>query len=119
MKTAYLFLTFTLMHFVASVSAFLWSYRVSSDAFDGRQLSWFSRNLAQPLSDLLWLPIVSMHRWSTLDGLWGYLPIIANSLLWGLALVLIIKWFSSDAFPVRIISYLSKRVKTQTQDQSK
>jgi hypothetical protein len=82
-------LVLSAVHFAASVGALLWVYRVSSDAFDGRTITWFSRHLAGPLADILWFPLALLIRWIVLPGAWGYVPMIANSLLWGTALTLL------------------------------
>jgi hypothetical protein len=57
-RSVVLFAIFTAGHFVAAVSAFAWTFSVSSKAFDGKPSGVISAHLAGPLADILWFPIL-------------------------------------------------------------
>jgi hypothetical protein len=79
----------TLVHAVASLAAMLWSYSVSSVAFEGRPVPWLARHLAGPLEQVLWFPLVLFTR-TAVQGVetapWlQYMLVLGNSALWALA----------------------------------
>lgn len=76
------------IHFLASFAAFLWSYTVTSNAFDGRQIAWLSAHLAHRLYAILWFPLEPIIDLSH-SSLWFYAVLIMNSLLWSASILLI------------------------------
>jgi hypothetical protein len=85
-------LVFTLLHFILSSAAFLWSFSVTSKVFDGREVSIIALNVPKVLFDILLFPLSAVIHSFSLPGLWGWLPILVNSLLWGFAISIIISW---------------------------
>lgn len=85
-------LALMLLHFMAASAAFLWSYAASSAAFEGRPMSWASRHLARPLSELLLLPtgpwLVDIGRAAPAAF---YAALLLNSALWAAAIVALIR----------------------------
>ncbi|MEY4729624.1 MAG: hypothetical protein RL020_782 [Pseudomonadota bacterium] len=85
-------LVFTLLHFILGFAAFLWSFSVTSDVFEGLEVSTVARSASGPLIEILWFPVNVLGHWIRLPGLWGWLPIMVNSLLWGIAITILLSW---------------------------
>jgi|GEM_PF-4588739 len=74
---------FTILHGALTTLAFLWSYGVGSDHFEGRPVSLFSVYASEWLSETLKFPLVTASfKIFRFPGLWGYMPILLNSALW-------------------------------------
>lgn len=76
------------LHLALSVMVFLWSLSASSDAFDGRRVSWLAQHVAGPLTTALWFPAVPVMDLARSHGLQAppalqWLVLVCNSLLWG------------------------------------
>jgi hypothetical protein len=90
-----LFLTCSSIHFAAAISAFAWSFSASSDAFDGREVSWLGRHIASAAVEVLWFPVPALAQAARSIGyhpspLTQWLLLLANSALWGLVVALLI-----------------------------
>lgn len=100
MRTSWFAAIFFAAHFISSVSALLWSFTTSSARFDGRHVSWLSRNLSGPAFEILRFPLSLLDVSSgALPGLWGYLPTVLNSALWTAIAVFCLKkagWIRSN-----------------------
>lgn len=83
-------LAIAVVHFSASVAAFLWNYVASASAFafDGREMSWVSRNFARPLFEALWFPLGTGLAPYLRSDLLLYGVVLLNSLCWS-AVVLV------------------------------
>jgi hypothetical protein len=83
------------VHFAAAVSAFAWSYSVTSLAFDGRPTGAIGRHLAGPLATALWFPILPIMETAAANGfrpspVIQWLLLAGNSAVWGFAATLVI-----------------------------
>lgn len=87
MRTRLWFLSATVTHFLASAAAFLWRYSNGSSAFDGHHVSPVSVLLADALFAFSWFPfghlLMAAPASKLLPGLWGWLPVLINSMFWG------------------------------------
>lgn len=92
MRTSWFAASFFAAHFISSVGALLWSFTTSAAHFDGRHVSWLSRNLSGPAFEILWFPLSLLDAPPrVLPGLWGYLPTVLNSALWTAIVVLCLR----------------------------
>lgn len=99
-RRLFLFAICTTAHFVAAVSAFIWSYSVNSVAFDGKPMGWIGRHLAGPLANALSFPILPIIEKTALFGFYPtpllqWLLIVGNSVVWGMAAGLIISYLAT------------------------
>lgn len=82
----------TALHAVLSVGLMVFTFSAGMDRFEtGAPASWFEKS-ARIASNILFLPLVyPLTHWAPagigkiFSGLLGYLPIILNSLLWGMS----------------------------------
>ena len=89
-----IFFACTAVHFILAMAIFAWSYSVSSDAFDGRAVSWLGRYFAPAATSVLWFPVLPL---SEIAGTRGFTPsplvqwafLVFNSALWGLIAMLV------------------------------
>lgn len=102
LRWRHLLLLCTVAHFTVALGIFLWSYGVSSDAFEGKSVSWLERHLVSPLAELLWFPANFFFAQERVAGLrlpplgqWAVL--VANSMLWGALLAALIRRIYSPA----------------------
>ena len=96
------------IHFVCATAFFAWSSSsATSDALEGRAVSWLGLHVAPVATKVLWFPASPLAGWlGTLGyhlppvGQWAFL--FANSALWGvLAAVLLRRIASADRRPRR------------------
>ncbi len=78
-----------------SVLALLWSTANSSAAFEGNQPSVAALYAARAMLAVTWSP-VSFFKLSPnyFSGLLGWVPVVANSLLWGALASLAYRWWN-------------------------
>lgn len=81
------------LHAGASVAAFLWHYTVSSSRFDGHAVSPLALALSSAAERALWFPLAKpLLGAGRLPGLFGWLPVLLNSVLWVVLLALLMRW---------------------------
>lgn len=82
---------FFLAHYAASVLALPWAYITNSAHFDGHPVSFISRHLSDPVFEILWFPVKYLPRALALPGVWHYLWVALNSVLWTIVIVILFK----------------------------
>jgi hypothetical protein len=92
MKKWEIIVSATVVHLAASLYLFLVSFGIGMHHMDTGVHLRFGEKAVCLLSDILFLPIfVLKPHW--FPGLWGYIPFILNSLVWGIATWLAYSWF--------------------------
>ena len=88
-----IFLSVALIHFVTYMTFFLLDSSYSWDAFENIDNASTWTHLIQEIHETLSFPIISSLFDSKLrfPGIWGYIPIISNSLLWSACIIFISK----------------------------
>lgn len=103
MLKAVAILSGTVAHYVFSMSMFMAAFGTSMDRMDtGRTatlaeqaISLFSQVLLLPLAS----PLVKAVPGDWFPGLWGHLPFVANSLIWGTGAILVYSGFKRAVAP--------------------
>lgn len=78
----------TAVHFVLMFVSFLASFGTSMDRFDSGRTVTVAERMVTGLHQVLTFPIMPFLKFIPLrvPGLWGYIPLGLNSLLWGVLL---------------------------------
>ena len=78
----------TAVHFVLMFVSFLASFGTSMDRFDSGRTVTVAERMVTGLHQVLTFPIMPFLKFILLrvPGLWGYIPLGLNSLLWGVLL---------------------------------
>jgi hypothetical protein len=97
MKKWGIILGISLLHAVISFGFFLFSIGITSHHMDDGAPYSIAEKATIALSRILFAPIVyplllRAHLGSVFGGLLGYIPIIVNSLVWGIAFWIVYSW---------------------------
>ncbi|WP_374351144.1 hypothetical protein [Chitinimonas sp.] len=105
-RNAITILGLSIIHLIASLLAFMWSFGVTSDRFDGRKVSWLSAHFADAASSLLNWPLHTLLDFGWLQGLHSnalyWLLSIMQSLLWGAIALLLFRWLRKRLRAIRV-----------------
>lgn len=97
MKRALIVFVLAIVHFVLSFSFFLLSFGGGMSRFDAAGETSIGERIIDALAYVLLFPLVQLAvriggGW--LNGFFGYVPFILNSLLWAMAFYFIIRFFA-------------------------
>ena len=94
-KTLLWFCGLTLAHYVATFVTLLFSFGSSMDRFESARAAGMGEKIIGAANDILSFPILPLLQFVPVrfPGLAGHLPLLANSALWVVALLCVLKWF--------------------------